>query len=54
MPINKKPATHEDAQRIFMDAFYNNRDKVDELLSGMKHLLDIRLDLHKQKEGIHD
>lgn len=44
MPVNKKPATQADAQRVFMDAFYNHRHKAEELLLGMKHLLDIPLD----------
>lgn len=47
MPVNKQPATQEDAQRVFMDTFYNYPHKAEELLLGMKHLLDIPLDRRK-------
>ena len=41
--INKPPVTQEEAQQVFMDAYYScsDKDKVYEVLIGLKHLLDI-------------
>jgi hypothetical protein len=38
--INREPITQEEAQKIFLYAFYHWPDKVDDILVNMKHLLD--------------
>lgn len=37
------PSMQKKAQELFMEAFYNcpDKNKVDELLTGMKYLLDV-------------